>query len=262
MARPLSAVSRTKKTLLRRISRLNREFNLIEHGDHVMVACSGGKDSWTLLHLLRAYRKILPFEFTMVAVHLDQGHPGFPVETVRAHFESHGFDHRIVTQDILSVVRDKLDEGTTACSLCSRLRRGVLYRVASEVGATKLALGHHWDDTIETLLLNLFFAGQIKAMPPRLLSDDGRHVVIRPLAYCPEEEIARFAGEEGFPVVSCEICGSQEGSQRQHVKRMLGDLERQHPGVKASLLGSLRNVRTTHLFDRRLDPTKPPDPEG
>jgi tRNA 2-thiocytidine biosynthesis protein TtcA len=251
----------TEKTLLRRISRLNREFDLIESGDHVMVACSGGKDSWSLLHLLSAYQKILPFDFTLIAVHLDQGHPDSPVETVRAHLESHGFDHRIVRQDTLSVVNDRLDEGTNPCSLCSRLRRGVLYRAASDVGATKLALGHHWDDTIETLLLNLFFAGQIKAMPPRLVSDDGRHVVIRPLAYCPEEELARYAAEEGFPVVSCEVCGNQEGQQRDRVKRMLDDLEREHPGVKASILASLRNVRTTHLFDRRLAATEPPDSE-
>lgn len=252
-------MSRTKKTLLRRISRLNREFDLIEAGDHVMVACSGGKDSWSLLHLLRAYQKVLPFEFTMLAVHLDQGHPAFPVETLRAHFERHGFDHRIVRQDTLSVVRDKLEEGTTACSLCSRLRRGALYRVASEVGATKLALGHHWDDTIETLLLNLFFAGQIKAMPPRLVSDDGRHIVIRPLAYCPEEELARYASEEGFPVVPCELCGTQEGQQRQRVKTMLAELEREHPGVKASLLASLKNVRATHLFDKSPRSSEPAD---
>jgi tRNA 2-thiocytidine biosynthesis protein TtcA len=254
-------VSRIETTILRRISRLNREFDLIESGDHVMVACSGGKDSLALVHLLRAYQKVVPFEFTMVAVHLDQGHPGSPVEALRAHFESHGFDHRIVAQDTVSVVRDKLEEGTTACSLCARLRRGALYRVATEVGTTKLALGHHWDDTIETLLLNLFFAGQIKAMPPRLVSDDGRHVVIRPLAYCPEEELARYAGEKELPVLSCQACQAQEGLQRRKVKRMLDGLEKEHPGVKASILASLRNVRTTHLFDRRLNVTEPSDRE-
>lgn len=242
-------MSTLERTLLRRISRLNKQFDLITAGDRVMVACSGGKDSWALLHLLRAYRRMLPFDFEMIAVNLDQGQPEFPAHVLEHHFREHGFEYRMVFQDTYSVVREKVPAGKTTCSLCSRLRRGVLYRVATEVGATKIALGHHADDVVETLMLNLMFAGQLKAMPPRLVSDDGRHVVIRPLAYCDEATIAAYAAQAGFPIVPCDLCGSQDGLQRQRVKRMLDELEVAHPGTKASMLAALGNVQTTHLFD-------------
>jgi len=250
-------MSRLEDRLLRQLSQACRRFDLIAPNDRVMVAVSGGKDSWALLHLLRAHARRLPFPVSLVAVNLDQGQPGFPRHVLREHLESEGFEHRIVEQDTYSVVREKVPPGKTQCALCSRLRRGVLYRVAGELGATKLALGHHRDDLIETLLLNLFYAGQIKAMAPRLVSDDGKNVIIRPLALCAEEDLAAYATERGFPIVPCDLCGSQPNLQRQAVKRLLTELEARNPRVKGSLLAALGNVRTSHLLDARLGPGDP-----
>ncbi|MEZ4448109.1 MAG: tRNA 2-thiocytidine(32) synthetase TtcA [Nannocystaceae bacterium] len=238
-----------EEALLRRISRANRRFGMIEADDRVMVAISGGKDSWALLHLLRAYRRRLPFDFSIVAVNLDQGHPGFPVERLRDHLEAEGFEYRILHQDTYSVVKREVPEGKAYCSLCSRLRRGILYDAAVRLGATKIALGHHRDDVIETLLLNQLFAGQLKAMAPRLRSDDGRNTLIRPLVLCGEAEIAAYAAQEGFPVVPCDLCGSQENLRRQQVKALIQGLEATIPGVRESLLAAAGNLKPSHLLD-------------
>ena len=237
------------QALLRRISRANQRFGMIEAGDRVMVAISGGKDSWALLHLLREYRRRLPFDFEIVAVNLDQGHPGFPVEVLREHLEREGFAYRIVHKDTYSVVKREIPEGKAYCSLCSRLRRGILYDVAEELRATKIALGHHRDDVIETLLLNQLFAGQLKAMAPVLRSDDGRNTIIRPLVLCGEAEIAAYAEAMRLPVVPCDLCGSQENLKRKQVKALLADLERTIPGVRESLLAAAGNAKPSHLLD-------------
>jgi tRNA 2-thiocytidine biosynthesis protein TtcA len=241
---PTSALERR---LLRRIARLNKSHGLLEPGDRVLVACSGGKDSWALLHLLHAYRRIVPFEFEIVAMNLDQGHPGFPAESIRSHFERLGGPYRMIHQDTWSVVREKVAPGDTTCALCSHLRRGVLYRVADEVGANKVALGHHRDDTIETLLLNAFFAGTLKAMPPRLAADNGRHVLVRPLLGCAEADLAAYAASTGAPIIPCDLCGSQPHLQRRRVKELLASLEAEHPGIRDSLFAALGNVVPTHL---------------
>ena len=243
---------RQERDLLRRVARLNRAFDLIGPDDHVLVACSGGKDSWALLHLLRAYEKLVPFSFTVVAVTVDQGHPGFPAHRIRDHFNEHGFEHRIIYQDTYRVVLEKTPPGKTTCFLCSRLRRGILYRVADELGASKIALGHHREDVIETLLLNLMYAGQIKAMPPRLRSDDGRHLVIRPLAHCAEADLAAYAQAKNVPIVPCNLCGTQENSRRRQVRELLAGLEASNPDLRRSLLAAVGNVVPSHLFDRTL----------
>lgn len=245
-------MSRLQQSLLRRISRANRRFGLIEAGDRVMVAISGGKDSWGLLHLLRAYRAVMPFEFTMVAVNLDQGHPGFPVQVLRDYLEREGHEYRIVQRDTYSVVKREIPEGKAYCSLCSRLRRGILYNTAVELGCTKIALGHHRDDLIETLLLNQLYAGQLKAMAPRLRSDDGRNTIIRPLILCEERELAAFAVEQGFPIVPCDLCGSQEQLKRVEVRRLLAQLEQVNPQVRQNLLAAAGNIKPSHLLDPRV----------
>ncbi|MCB9761846.1 MAG: tRNA 2-thiocytidine(32) synthetase TtcA [Alphaproteobacteria bacterium] len=244
--------TRLEKRLLRQISQINKEFGLLEAGDRVMVGVSGGKDSYALMHLLEHLRRRSPVPFTLVGVNLDQGHPGFPAHVIEGWFQDNGFEYRMLKRDTYSVVLDKIPEGRTYCSLCSRLRRGILYSAAQDLGCTKIALGHHRDDLIETVMLNLFFSGQLKSMAPRLHSDDGRNVVIRPLAYCAEEDIAAYAQMMGFPVVPCDLCGSQENLQRQQIKAMLKDLEREHPRIKGSMLAALRNVRVSHLLDTDL----------
>ncbi len=241
-----------ERRLLRRISQLNREFELIEPDDRIMVAISGGKDSWALLHLLRAYTKVVPFTFELVAVNLDQGHPGFPVELLREHLEAEGFEYRLIARDTYSVVKANTRAGKAYCSLCSRLRRGILYETAVELGATKIALGHHRDDVIETLLLNLFNAGQIKAMPAKLRSDDGRNTIIRPLASCAEIEIAEYAQLSGFPIVPCDLCGSQPELERKKIKQLLDTLEQDNPLIRRHLLAAVGNVKPSHLWDREL----------
>ena len=245
-------MTRLEERLLTQVARASADFALLEPGDRVMVAMSGGKDSHALLHLLREIARRAPFEFSLVAVNVDQGHPGFPKTLLPAYFRREGYDFEIVEEDTYSVVKEKVPAGKTTCSLCSRLRRGILYTTAARLGATKIALGHHRDDLIETLLLNLFFSGQIKAMPPRLRSDDGRNVVIRPLAYVAEADLEAFAAEREFPIIPCDLCGSQEQLQRKRVKALLATLEAENPNVRRNLLAALGNVRPTHLLDHEL----------
>ncbi|AUL98758.1 tRNA 2-thiocytidine(32) synthetase TtcA [Rhodocyclaceae bacterium] len=243
---------RLKKKLERSVGEAIADFNMIEDGDTVMVCVSGGKDSYSLLSILLALRERAPVNFRVVAMNLDQKQPGFPAEVLPAYFESIGVEYRIVTEDTYSIVKDKIPAGKTTCSLCSRLRRGIIYRVAREIGATKIALGHHRDDMLETLFLNMFFGGKIKAMPPKLVSDDGQHVVIRPLAYCAEHDIERFARAMAYPIIPCNLCGSQENAQRKQIKQMLQSWARDYPGRIESLATALKNVVPSHLADQRL----------
>ncbi|TVQ88018.1 MAG: tRNA 2-thiocytidine(32) synthetase TtcA [Deltaproteobacteria bacterium] len=244
--------SRLEKKLARDVARASKDFGLFEPDDRVMVAISGGKDSYTMLHILRHIARRVPFGLEIIAVNLDQGQPGFPVEILRSWLQDQGYEHRIIYRDTYSIVKEKVPEGKTTCSLCSRLRRGILYNVAEELGCTKIALGHHRDDVIETLLLNLLYSGQLKAMPPLLRSDDGRNTVIRPLVYCREDEIAAFAEEMAFPILPCDLCGSQENLQRKKIKRLLSALEADNPKIKGNLFAALGNVRPSHLLDRKM----------
>lgn len=243
---------RLERRLARDVGKAVADFGMLAQGDRVMVAISGGKDSYTLLHLLRKLQRVAPIDFELVAVNVDQGQPGFPVEVLREWLAREWYPHRVVVEDTYSIVKEKVPEGKTYCSLCSRLRRGILYNVAQELGCTKLALGHHRDDALHTLMLNLFFAGQLKSMPPKLQSDDGRNLVIRPLIYAQEEMIARFAALQAFPILPCNLCGSQENLQRKQMRTLLEELEAKHPGTKTSMLAALRNVRPTHLLDQGL----------
>ena len=243
---------RLRKHLMRKVGEAIVDYGMIEDGDVVMVCVSGGKDSFTLLSLLLALREKAPIDFRIVAMNLDQKQPGFPDHILPAYFESIGVEYRIVTEDTYKIVKDKIPEGKTTCSLCSRLRRGIIYRTAKEIGATRIALGHHRDDMLETLFLNMFFGGKIKAMPPKLVSDDGNHVVIRPLAYCTEADIARFARAMDFPIIPCNLCGSQENAQRKQIKTMLQGWAREHPGRIESLATALKNVVPSHLADSNL----------
>lgn len=241
-----------EKKLRRRVARANEEFSLVESGDRVMVAVSGGKDSYAMLHLLASMQKRVPFDFSLVAVNLDQGHPGFPGHVLENHFRENGFEYRMLARDTYSVVLDKTKPGNTLCSLCSRLRRGILYQAAVDLGATKIAMGHHRDDVAETVLMNLFYSGQLKGMPPKLFSDDGRNVVIRPLIYCAEEDIAAYASEMNFPIIPCDLCGTQEDLKRQEMKALLSRLSEENPKVKGNMMAALSNVRPTHLLDKKL----------
>ena len=244
------------------------DFNMIQANDKVMVCLSGGKDSYGLLDILLGLRARAPIHFDIIAVNLDQGHPGFPKEVLPNYLTARGVPFHIETQDTHAIVKRVVPEGKTMCSLCSRLRRGVLYRVATELGATKIALGHHRDDILQTFFLNLFFGGKLKSMPPKLVSDDGRHVVIRPLAYCEEKDLARWAQLRAFPIIPCDLCGSQENLQRQQIKRMLNDWEQQFPGRIESMFQGLSKVTPSHLLDRdlypfqTLTPTHVPNPDG
>ena len=228
------------------------DYRMIEDGDRVMVCLSGGKDSYTLLDVLLSLQRKAPVAFELVAVNLDQKQPGFPAHILPAYLTSLGVPHRIVTEDTYSIVTRVIEPGKTMCGLCSRLRRGILYRIADELGATKIALGHHRDDIVETLFLNMFFGARLKAMPPKLKSDDGKHVVIRPLAYCAERDIARYARGRGFPIIPCNLCGSQENMKRREIKAMLASWEREDPGRTERLFRSLQNVTPSHLADREL----------
>jgi len=243
---------RLKKKLERSVGKAIADFNMIGDGDTVMVCVSGGKDSYTLLSCLLALRERAPVDFRIIAMNLDQKQPGFPADVLPAYFESIGVEYRIVTEDTYSIVKDKIPAGKTTCSLCSRLRRGIIYRVARELGATRIALGHHRDDMLETLFLNLFFGGKIKAMPPKLVSDNGEHVVIRPLAYCTEADITRFARTMEFPIIPCNLCGSQENAQRKQIKTMLQGWAREHPGRIESIATALGQVVPSHLADASL----------
>ena len=225
---------------------------MIEEGDRVMVCVSGGKDSYALLDILQHLQKRAPIQFDILAVNLDQKQTGFPAHVLPDHFESVGVPYRIVEQDTYSTVKRVIPEGKTMCSLCSRLRRGVLYRVAAEEGMTKIALGHHRDDIVETLFLNMFHGGKLKSMPPKLLTDDRQHVVIRPLAYCVEKELARYARYQRFPIIPCTLCGSQENLQRAQIKQMLQDWEKQWPGRTETLFRSIQNVVPSQLADTAL----------
>jgi tRNA 2-thiocytidine biosynthesis protein TtcA len=245
-------MSTLEKRLLGQIGKASKQFGLIEPNDKIMVAVSGGKDSYGMLWLLRELSRRTPFHFSLVAVTLDQGHPGFPSDMLRDWYEREGFDYRIITKDTYSIVKQKIPEGSTFCSLCSRLRRGVLYTAAVELGCTKLALGHHRDDVVNTLLLNLLYAGTIKAMPARLVSDDGRNVVIRPLVGCEEADLAAYAVECSFPIIPCDLCGSQEDLHRKRVARLVDDLSRENPHVRGNLYHAVGNVVPTHLLDVAL----------
>ena len=231
--------NKLQKRLRRHVGKAIEDFNMIEDGDKVMVCLSGGKDSYTLLDILLFLRKIAPVNFDIVAVNLDQKQPGFPEHVLPEYLDSLGIDYKIVEEDTYSIVKDKIPEGKTTCSLCSRLRRGILYRTAKELGATKIALGHHRDDMLETLFLNMFHGGKLKAMPPKLVSDNGEHIVIRPLAYCSEKDIQKYADATEFPIIPCNLCGSQENLQRQNIKMMLQDWNKRFPGRIESMFRTL-----------------------
>jgi tRNA 2-thiocytidine biosynthesis protein TtcA len=242
----------TAKKLSRAVSRAIADFDMIADGDRILVAVSGGKDSYTMLHVLRDLQRKAPVRFSLKVVNVDQGHPGYPGHLLREYMAREAYDFTMIEEDTYSIVTEKIPAGKTFCSLCSRLRRGILYRVAQEMDCNKIALGHHRDDVLQTLFLNLFFAGQLAAMPPKLLADEGRRIVIRPLVYCAEEDIRAFAEALGFPILPCDLCGSQEQLQRKKVGRMLDDLECDRPGTKAIMLAALQNVRPSHLLDRDL----------
>ena len=237
-----------EKRLAHEMGRCIADYQLIEPGDRVMVAISGGKDSYTLLHLLERARQRAPVRFEIIAVHLDQGQPGYDGAALEAWLEHQGYAHRIVRRDTYRLVTERIPEGQTYCSMCSRLRRGILYNAAEDLGCTKIALGHHRDDAIETLMLNMMFNGALSAMPARLRSDDGRNTVIRPLLYSSERDIAAYAAHLDFPIIPCNLCGSQENLWRQQVKEMLDDLETRAPKVRQSMLAALKNVHTSHLL--------------
>jgi tRNA 2-thiocytidine biosynthesis protein TtcA len=243
---------RLEKRLLRDAGRAIADFRLIEGGDRILVGVSGGKDSFTLLHLLQILQRSAPVEFSLVACNLDQGHPGFPAAQLEAYLRAQDVEVRMLREDTWSIVKRLVPAGQTTCSVCSRLRRGILYNAAQEMGCSKIALGHHRDDLIESLLMSMLFTGKLRSMPPRLRSDDGRNVVIRPLCYAAESDIAAFAREKKFPIIPCDLCGSPENLQRKRVKLLLSGLEAEHPGVRASLLGAMANVMPEHLLDARL----------
>lgn len=237
------------KRIAHRMGEAILEWSLIEDGDRILVGVSGGKDSYTLLHFLRRFQERAPVRFDLLAFHLDQGHPGFPVERIREHLVKEGYPHRIVREDTYSLVMERIEEGQTTCSLCSRYRRGILYNQAAALGMTKIALGHHRDDAIETLLLNMLYSGQLKGMPARLRSDDGRNTVIRPMLYVPEDEIREFAQLMEFPIVPCTLCN---GTERDRVGRLLDQLSAENPRVRGNLLAAMRKVVESHLLDGRL----------
>ena len=254
MSKPSRTLTRLAAQLRSSVGKCIADYRMIAEGDKVMVCLSGGKDSYTLLDILLSLRRSAPVSFELLAVNLDQKQPGFPAHVLPQYLATLGVPFRVIEQDTYSVVKRVVPEGRTLCGLCSRLRRGALYRFATDNGITKIALGHHRDDIVETLFLNLFFGGRLKAMAPKLLSDDGRHIVIRPLAYVAERDIARYARGRAFPLIPCKLCGSQENLQRVAVKQMLAAWEREHPGRTESIFSALRNVEPEHLADpRRFD---------
>ena len=260
--------NKLSKRLHRQVGQAIVDYRMIEEGDRVMVCLSGGKDSHSLLDLLMSLRQRAPVNFELVAVNLDQKQPGFPAEVLPAYLKDLGVPFRIEEQDTYSIVKRLIPEGQTMCSLCSRLRRGILYRVASELGATKIALGHHRDDMVVTMMMNMFFNGRLKGMPPKLVSDDGRHVVIRPLAYVAESDLQAWAEHRRFPIIPCTLCGSQDNLQRVQVKKMLHEMERQYPGRIDNMFRAMGHVVPSHMMDRNLypfttiQPTGVPDAQG
>lgn len=244
--------NKLQKRLRRLVGNAIVDYGMIEEGDRVMVCLSGGKDSYTMLEILRNLQISAPVNFELIAVNLDQKQPGFPEHVLPEYLRETGLRFHIVERDTYSIVKEKVPEGKTTCGLCSRLRRGTLYGFAEEIGATKIALGHHRDDILETLFLNMFFGGSLKAMPPKLLSDDGRHIVIRPLAYVPESAIIEYASAMEFPIIPCNLCGSQENLQRQNVKDMLNEWQRAHPGRIETMFKAVTNVAPSQLGDREL----------
>mgnify|MGYP006419799111 FL=1 len=240
------------KRLRRLVGSAISDFNMVEAGDRVMVCLSGGKDSYALLDILRNLQLHAPLKFELIAVNLDQKQPGFPEHILPEYLTKIGVPFRIIEQDTYSVVKKIIPEGKTTCSLCSRLRRGVLYRVASEIGATKIALGHHRDDILETLFLNLFYGGKLKAMSPKLINDSQQHIVIRPLAYCKEKDLEAYADAEEFPIIPCNLCGSQKNLQRQVIKDMMREWDKKFPGRLETMFTALRNVQPSHLVDNVL----------
>ncbi|MCO7233624.1 MULTISPECIES: tRNA 2-thiocytidine(32) synthetase TtcA [unclassified Cobetia] len=245
-------LNKLQKRLRRNVGTAITDYGMIRDGDKVMVCLSGGKDSYTMLDILMNLQRNAPVQFTLVAVNLDQKQPGFPEHVLPAWLESVGVEYHILERDTYSIVKEKVPEGKTTCGLCSRLRRGSLYGFATEIGATKIALGHHRDDILETLFLNMFFGGKLKTMPPKLLSDDQRHIVIRPLAYCRESDIEAYSNAREFPIIPCNLCGSQENLQRQVVKEMLQDWEKKHPGRLETMFHAVTSVAPSHLADRDL----------
>ena len=241
-----------EKRLCREVGRAIVDFNMIEEGDKIMVCMSGGKDSYTMLDILLKMQRRAPVKFELVAVNLDQKQPGFPDHILPEYLKGLGVPFHIETQDTYSVVKRVIPEGKTTCGLCSRLRRAILYKVADQLGCTKIALGHHRDDILQTLLLNMFYGGRIKGMPPKLVSDDGKHVVIRPLAYVPEKDTERWAKAQNFPIIPCNLCGSQDGLQRVAVGEMLREWEKKHPGRIENMFRAMQNVVTTHMLDPKL----------
>lgn len=244
--------NKLQKKIRRETGKAVQQFGMIEAGDKIMVCLSGGKDSYTLLDTLMYLQRVAPISFELVAVNLDQKQPGFPEHVLPEYLSKLGVDYEIVEEDTYSIVKEKIPEGKTTCSLCSRLRRGILYKTAKRLGATKIALGHHRDDMIETLFLNMFHGGKMKSMPPKLVSDNGEHVVIRPLAHCREKDIERYSTAMQFPIIPCNLCGSQENLQRQNIKSMLNQWDKQFPGRIESIYTALQNVTPSHLADAEL----------
>ncbi|QBY03871.1 tRNA 2-thiocytidine(32) synthetase TtcA [Thalassotalea sp. HSM 43] len=241
-----------EKRIRREVGKAIADFNMIEDGDKIMVCLSGGKDSYTMLDLLLHMQRVAPISFDIVAVNLDQKQPGFPEHVLPKYLSSINVEHMIVNEDTYSIVKEKIPEGKTTCSLCSRLRRGILYKTAKKIGATKIALGHHRDDILETLLLNMFYGGKLKSMPPKLVTDNGEHIVIRPLAYCREKDIIRYADEKNYPIIPCNLCGSQENLQRKIIKEMLNGWDKQYPGRIETMFKAVTDVVPSHLADTKL----------
>lgn len=245
-------LNKLHKRLRRNVGQAIADFGMISEGDKVMVCLSGGKDSYTLLDILLNLQQSAPINFSIVAVNLDQKQPGFPAHVLPEYLTAIGVDFKIVTENTYAIVKEKIPEGKTTCSLCSRLRRGILYRTAKELGATKIALGHHRDDMLETLFLNMFYGGKMKSMPPKLISDNGEHIVIRPLAYCKEKDIEKYSQAKAFPIIPCNLCGSQDGLQRQVVKEMLQDWDKRFPGRIETMFQAMQNIVPSHLADKTL----------
>jgi tRNA 2-thiocytidine biosynthesis protein TtcA len=261
-------LNKLEKRLRRSTGQAISDFNMIEDGDRIMVCLSGGKDSYAMLEILQQLQSAAPIKFELFAVNLDQKQPGFPEHILPEYLKKLGIEYKIVEEDTYKIVTDKIEAGKTTCSLCSRLRRGILYRTAKELKATKIALGHHRDDMIETLFLNMFYGGKLKGMPAKLASDNGEHMVIRPLAYCKEDEIAQYAQLKAFPIIPCNLCGSQENLQRQNIKAMIAQWEIDHPGRVATMFTAMQNVVPSHLADnnifdfKNLQKTGIPNAEG